>query len=131
MSRPLIATYGTLMRPVGRQEALGVADALTYVSDCRFAGELYDLGRFPGAVPGRGTVSGELFRLEDPAALVRLDRYEGYDSDRAEASLFVRRRVLLATPEERAWVYWYNDDPGDAPRVPSGDWAVYLVPDRS
>jgi len=131
MSRTLIATYGTLMRSFGRQEALGVADALTYVSDCRFAGELYDLGRFPGAVPGPGTVYGELFRLEDPAAQAQLDRYEAYDPDRTAASLFVRRRVSLAKPEETAWIYWYNDDPEDAPRVPSGDWAVYAAPDRS
>jgi gamma-glutamylcyclotransferase (GGCT)/AIG2-like uncharacterized protein YtfP len=127
----VLAVYGTLMRAFDRREALGVAGALTYRSRCRFAGRLYDLGRFPGAVPGRDTVRGELFRIEDPDVLRCLDRYEGYDPDREGASLFVRRTVSLEAPEDTAWVYWYNGDVEDAPRVPAGDWAAYADPDRS
>lgn len=125
MSPPLLATYGTLMRSFDRHEQLGLADRLVYVTRCRWSGRLYDLGSFPGAVPGAGTVHGELFRLRDPQVWRVLDHYEGYDPAREEASLFVRRQVPLDDPaDETAWVYWYNGDPGDHPQVPSGDWAA-------
>lgn len=119
----LLATYGTLMQAGGGGERLGVADRVSVVGACRFEGDLYDLGRFPGAVPGAGTVRGELVRLADVQVWTVLDRYEGYDPDNEAASLFVRRRVSLTEPaDQTAWVYWYNGDPGEAPRVPSGDW---------
>lgn len=127
MSPPLLATYGTLMRSFGRPDDLGVADRLTFVASCRWQGRLYDLGRFPGAVPGAGTVHGELFRLSDSNVWSVLDRYEGYEQEREAASLFVRRQVDLQAPSGRtAWVYWYNGDPAGRPRVPSGDWAAYV-----
>lgn len=126
-SPPFLVAYGTLMRAFGGPGRLDVADRLSFVSECQFAGVLYDLGHFPGAVPGDGVVQGELFRLLGPEVWAVLDRYEGYDPDREEASLFVRRRVLLGEPADRtAWVYWYNDDPTDRPRIPSGDWAAYV-----
>jgi gamma-glutamylcyclotransferase (GGCT)/AIG2-like uncharacterized protein YtfP len=122
-SPPLLATYGTLMQASGGFERLGVADRVSVVGACRFEGCLYDLGRFPGAVPGAGVVHGELVRLADAQLWTVLDRYEGYDPDNEAASLFVRRRVSMTEPaDQTAWVYWYNGDPGEAPRVPSGDW---------
>lgn len=122
-SSGLLATYGTLMRAGGGLDRLGVADRVSVVGACRFEGCLYDLGRFPGAVPGTGTVRGELVRFSDVQVWTVLDRYEGYDPDNEAASLFIRRRVPLMEPaDQTAWVYWYNGDPGDAPRVPSGDW---------
>jgi len=128
MGTPLLAAYGTLMRAFGRHEALGVADALTFVASCRFEGRLYDLGAYPGAVPGDGTVRGEVFRLDGPDVWARLDRYEGYDPDHEAASLFVRRRASLGVPDVTAWVYWYNGDPAGGVRVPSGDWRAYIEP---
>lgn len=126
MSPSFLAAYGTLMRSVGGPEHLGGADQRIFVAECRFAGLLYDLGRFPGATPGDGTIHGELFRLRDPRAWTTIDRYEGYDPDRENASLFVRRRVALEHPaNQTAWVYWYNGDVSGHPRVPSGDWAAY------
>lgn len=126
-SQHLLAAYGTLMRPFGRHEELGLADHLSFVSSCRLSGDLYDLGRFPGAVPGDGVVHGELFRLNSPRAWETMDRYEGYRPDREEASLFVRRRVELRHPPHRsAWVYWYNGAPTEHPRVPSGCWISYV-----
>lgn len=122
-----LATYGTLMRTVGGVEWLGVADRVSFVDTCRFEGLLYDLGRFPGAVPGDGIVQGELIRLHDPQVWTVLDRYEGWDPDDEEGSLFVRRHVSLVEPSDRtAWVYWYNGDPTGRPRISSGDWSAYV-----
>lgn len=115
------------MRSFEAHERLGVADRLSFVSPCVLSGVLYDLGQFPGAVPGEGAVHGELFRLRDPQLWAVLDRYEGYDPNREAASLFLRRLVTLQAPtDQTAWVYWYNGDPTDCPRVPSGDWAAYV-----
>lgn len=122
----VLATYGTLMRAFGGLGRLGITDRVSFVQTCQFAGVLYDLGRFPGAVPGDGEVHGELFRLHDPQAWTVLDAYEGYETGQEEDSLFVRRPVALQEPTGRtAWVYWFNDDPAGHPRVPSGDWAAY------
>ncbi|MFB6098311.1 MAG: gamma-glutamylcyclotransferase [Salinibacter sp.] len=125
---PLLATYGTLRRAFEGIERLGIADRVTFVEECQFAGILYDLGRFPGAVSGDGTVHGELLRLRDPRVWSVLDRYEGYDADREADSLFVRRRVSLQVPaDQSAWVYWFNGDPTGRPQVPSGDWVAYVA----
>lgn len=127
MSSRLLATYGTLMRAFDGPARLGIEEELSYVGDARWGGRLYDLGRFPGAVPGDGEVHGELVRLSSPSVWAVLDDYEGYDPDAPAASLFVRRRVQLRRPGDReAWVYWFNDDPTGAPRVRSGDWAAYV-----
>lgn len=122
----LLATYGTLMRTFGQQKQLGVAEQLSFVSSCRWEGRLYDLGRFPGAVPGDGIVHGELFQVQDSRVWSVLDRYEGYDKENEQASLFVRRRVELRTPSDQtAWVYWYNKRPPANARVSSGDWVAH------
>lgn len=122
----VLATYGTLMRTFGGMDRLGVADRVSFVQTCRFTGVLYDLGRFPGAVPGDQEVRGELFRLHDPQVWAVLDAYEGYETGRGEASLFVRRQIELREPAGRtAWVYWFDGNPAGRPRVPSGDWAAY------
>ncbi len=115
------------MQSFGRHEDLGIADRVTFVTECKWQGHLYDLGRFPGAVPGDETVHGELFRLADPQVWTVLDRYEGYEPNRGDASLFVRSRVSLQAPNDQtSWIYWYNGDPSDHDRVPSGDWATYV-----
>lgn len=119
------------MRPFGGLEQLDVLGRLSFVGSCRFQGVLYDLGSFPGAVPGDGVVYAELHRLHHPQVWSVLDRYEGYEAKREDDSLFVRRRVELIEPEgQEAWVYWYNGEVAQSARVPSGDWAKY-VQDRS
>lgn len=122
----MLATYGTLMRRFGGLERLAITDRVSFVRTCQFAGVLYDLGRFPGAIPGDEEVHGELFRLHDAELWSVLDAYEGYEAGREESSLFVRRQIALHDPADcTAWVYWFNGDPTGHPRVPSGDWAAY------
>lgn len=122
----LLVTYGTLMRPFGGPDALDLGDRISLVSSCRFRGILYDLGPFPGAVPGEGRVFGELHRLKDHHVWSVLDRYEGYAEEAEESSLFVRRRIDLEEPSgQTAWVYWYNGETDGYDGVPSGDWCKY------
>jgi gamma-glutamylcyclotransferase (GGCT)/AIG2-like uncharacterized protein YtfP len=136
------------MRGFGAQRRLGIADQLQRVGTCRFAGRLYDLGAYPGAAPPGageraegsaaaadeapatdedGVVQGELYRIRDPRALAAMDRLEGYDPDRPEASHYVRRATELLEPTGRtAWVYWYNGPTAPHDRIPSGSWAAHV-----
>jgi len=78
---------------------------------------LYDLGRYPGAVRGPGTIVGDLVDVKDPALWAILDEIEGVE---ARPPLYVRERVAL--DDGPAWIYVYDRPVGDAPRIRSGDW---------
>ena len=91
----LVFVYGTLKRGHGNHH---------WLAEATFQGEavlpdvvLHDLGPFPMAVPGEGSVWGELYAVE-AAGLARLDRLEGYPR------LYDRRPLRLADGR-RAWVY--------------------------
>jgi gamma-glutamylcyclotransferase (GGCT)/AIG2-like uncharacterized protein YtfP len=123
-----IAVYGTLMRPFGAQERLGIADQLAYEGPCAFRGILYDLGAYPGAVPDEEqVVQGELFRILDPRAMPAMDRLENYDPEHEEESQYLRRPLSLVEPAgQQAWIYWYNGPVEQGARVPSGSWVEHI-----
>lgn len=126
MAGDLLATYGTLRRALNPSARPG-GTALSFVSSCAFDGLLYDLGRFPGAVEGDGTVHGDLCRVQTASAWTALDRYEGFSPEDESSSLFVRRRVDLREPSDTtAWVYWYNGPTRGHSPVASGDWVAYV-----
>ncbi len=126
--------YGTLKRGHGNHHWLAGAS---------FEGEaelpdvvLHDLGPFPMAVAGEGTVIGEVYRV-DAAGLARLDRLEGYPR------LYDRRPLPLADGRS-AWVYlgrphqvrhvsavaggcWMGPAPGAAVRRSQMNLAVTLL----
>lgn len=117
----LLLLYGSLRRGEPMFDRLGLSDALEFVAPAAFAGELYDLGDYPGALPGDGMVSGELYRIRDPGILEALDRYEEFYVRKPEDSLFLRRAVSIPGQGE-AWVYFYNGSPDGQRRIASGDW---------
>ncbi len=82
------------------------------LGSAQVTGLLYDFGSYPGARPGDGSIRGEIFQLDDPAAiLAELDRYEGPEYERA----------MVAANGIDCWIYWYvGPDPGRL--IPSGDW---------
>lgn len=113
------------MRGMGAIDELGVGDGVSYLSECVLAGRLYDLGRFPGLLPGEGQVQGELFAICDERVLRVLDRFEAFDPNDPEGSLFVRKRAKLVQPEADAWIYYYNREPRTASLLTSGDWRAH------
>lgn len=117
----LIAVYGTLRAPAVRRR-LGVDTLMRYRGRCRLRGFLYDLGDYPGLVPGGGTVAGELYALADPRALARIDDFEDVVPGDPAASLYRRERWRMVTPDVEAWVYVYNRPVVGRRRVPGGDW---------
>jgi gamma-glutamylcyclotransferase (GGCT)/AIG2-like uncharacterized protein YtfP len=98
--------------------------------------DLYDLGRYPGAIrSSRGPeVIGDVFELTDPERVLRiLDKYEGIGPDKA-ASEFVRRRSrvkLRSGQTVNAWVYWYNFEPADKIRIKHKNYLNYLKNKRT
>ena len=89
-----------------------------FVGEGTVPGTLLALGQFPGLVPGRGRVRGELWRLDAPEVLRTLDEYEGYNFERSTTTV-----TLASGRRVRAWVYRYRG-PHMARRsvIPDGDW---------
>jgi gamma-glutamylcyclotransferase (GGCT)/AIG2-like uncharacterized protein YtfP len=126
-------TYGTLMTGFSRRPLLGAA-LLEGLGQIR--GSLYHFGEYPGVVlDGRGWVAGELYRVPDlPARLRVLDREEWCDPADETRSLYVRRTVPVhgvGGEVREAWMYAYNERFGAAvgrgPRIESGDWRAHLA----
>jgi len=131
MSKPIdeirhLAVYGTLMRAFNTQHQLGVSDQLIFEGPCQFDGVLYDLGAYPGAVPGTDVVYGECFRLLNMDILPILDRFEGYHPRTGEPSLYVRSATEIEMSDDGsirpAWIYWYDGALHKGSRIPSGSW---------
>lgn len=105
-----VFVYGTLKRGELRHASiqgkfLGSAKAPGWV--------LRDLGAFPAATPGPGTIYGELYEVD---SLATLDVVEGYPHlyNRVDTNVYV------ASKEHRAWIYFMEES--DAPIIESGVW---------
>src|SRR5689334_900418 len=118
--------YGTLMSgagsALGRSQRLRLAHESDSLGPASIAhAQLYDLGRYPGAVAGGGEddlVHGEAVLLSTPeAALKWLDAYEGGEYERTICA------VRLAGGEAiDAWVYLLRKVPERAKRIDDGRW---------
>lgn len=87
-------------------------------------GFMYDLGHFPG-VKLKTSDCGCVFNAEkleiNAATLNRFDHYEGYNPHDPEGSLYIRKTF------EDGYIYEYNHNIGNYPRVRSGDWPSYRL----
>jgi gamma-glutamylcyclotransferase (GGCT)/AIG2-like uncharacterized protein YtfP len=122
-----IALYGSLMRGLAGMVQLGIGDRLRFVGPCLVAGELFDLGRYPGMRHGDGRVVAELYALLDVRIVQNLDEFEDYAPSRPRQSSYLREYVTLIEPADaEAWVYVYNDVPDASARIIDGDWRAHL-----
>jgi len=123
-----IFVYGTLRKGDGNHRFL---EGEEFVGNTATEGELFSLGRIPGAHfgPGLGLIQGELYKI-GPATLNRLDSLEGYHPERPELSMYVRRKVPLwrdgKADGPEVWAYEYRTPGTKSPRIPHGDWMRYL-----
>ena len=117
--------YGTLRKGGSRHNLLSPAEQRS-LQGAEIQGHLLNLGRYPGFVPGPGTVHGELITLEDVAAqLGQLDSVEGFNGYGSPLSLFHRVLVNALTPDGEtvlAWAYAVVNPPPAALLIASGDW---------
>lgn len=111
----LVAVYGTLRR--GARNAGALAEA-RFLGGTRLPGfRLLHFGAYPGAVPGPGEITVEVYALPEPEMLIALDHLEGAME---RPPLFLRARI--PTPFGAAWIYLWARDPAAAPVIPNGDW---------
>jgi gamma-glutamylcyclotransferase (GGCT)/AIG2-like uncharacterized protein YtfP len=124
----LLFIYGTLRSGQPQAPRLGGAESLGLA---KVAGELRNLGDYPGLAPGTEIVHGELFRIPE-VALARIDELEGCDPDDPEGSLFRRemRRIMREDGSEvEGWTYVWTH--GGGTPIPSGDWLEFLARTRA
>lgn len=114
--------YGTLMRGEPGYARFALHRCLEYVGDVRVEGRLYDLGGYPGLVPGKGTVIGEVHRVLDADILSWLDEYEGCDPDDVAGSEYARRVVRLPGYGVDAWIYLYRGSLDGAAAIEAPRW---------
>jgi gamma-glutamylcyclotransferase (GGCT)/AIG2-like uncharacterized protein YtfP len=98
-----------------------LAPGAAYLGRGQVAARLYDLGRYPAAVPDAGAhARGEVYRVADPALWRTLDSAEGpqYHRQGTTVRLVRGRRV-------QAFVYWYRGPLGGAVPVPGGDYRAH------
>jgi len=124
--------YGTLRQGLGHPMHRLLQEHATFVGRARFQGKLFDLGRYPGAVPSddpSDVVEGELYELTAPEqALPALDEYEGCGPTARPPTEF--RRVWATVQLEGgesvgAWVYIYNRPTKGKRLIPGGDYVRY------
>ncbi len=120
-----VFVYGTLKR--GGRYHRRIAPFARAWAEGWVPGRLVDLGAYPGWVPGRGRVWGEVVRVEPAAeALAVLDDLEDYHGPGDPANLYerVRVRVETGTGPVEAWAYRYLGPVSGVPVVPGGRWPV-------
>lgn len=141
-----IFVYGTLRTAYGRlppsvrklrppQVLQGANRWVCEATISNFA--LYDLGYYPGVVPGTGAVTGDVFRV-DCSELPELDEYEGiYDAQYEDNDgIFEYKRIAVDATTKgtehhmmgkvRAWLYVLNVPLAtDAVLVPDGDYVSH------
>jgi len=106
-----IIVYGSLRRKQGNSHWMTNAQ---WLGDYQVEGyELYNLGHYPGVIPGKGTIEGEVYRI-DATTLGELDALRTKGGE--------YKRQLVSTPYGSAWMYIYQRSVAGRPQIPNGDW---------
>ena len=129
--------YGTLRRGFCLHRHLADLGA-SFEAQGTVAGELFDLGEYPGARPSTGNrkwVYGELFHLQNPRRDLRiLDEVEEFIPAQPERSQFIREIaevIQSAAVRQQAWIYWLSAPvPADGTLIASGDYALRSLRDK-
>ncbi|MCE0828297.1 MULTISPECIES: gamma-glutamylcyclotransferase family protein [Buttiauxella] len=106
-----IFVYGSLRRKQGNSHWMTNAQWLGDHHVENYA--LYNLGHYPGVVPGEGSVVGEVYRI-DASTLSELDALRTKGGE--------YKRQLIQTPYGSAWMYVYQRQVDGLTRIESGDW---------
>ena len=103
--------YGTLQPGLAPASMAQVAAKLSPTGKGFVRGVLYDLGRYPGAIPDAGSkhqICGTVLELPgDEDILRRLDAYEGFDPASPEASEYIRERQTVELADSGSVECWF------------------------
>lgn len=121
----LLFVYGSLRPSLARGRPLELVADLEHRGVASVPGDLYDLGDYPGLVPGDGRVWGDLLRPPDAERLALLDDYE----ECGGPNPLFRRVVLTASRGDGSccpvWAYRYERSVAGGRRIPGGDYAAF------
>jgi len=127
MTSDHLFVYGTLMRGFDHPMAQLLARSADFLGPARCGGRLYVVKHYPGLVLSDepdDVVFGELFRLRQPAELLReFDMYEACGEGFAQPTEYIRRMLKVTLDDaavSEAWTYVYNWDVANLPRIASG-----------
>jgi gamma-glutamylcyclotransferase (GGCT)/AIG2-like uncharacterized protein YtfP len=127
MTSNLLFVYGTLMRGFDHPMAQLLSRSADFFGSARCRGRLYLVKHYPGLVlsdDADDVVFGELFRLRQPAELLReFDMYEACGEGFAEPTEYLRQRLAVTADDgaiSEAWTYVYNWPVDGLPRIASG-----------
>ncbi|MFJ2999118.1 MULTISPECIES: gamma-glutamylcyclotransferase [Enterobacterales] len=110
-----IIVYGSLRRKQGNSHWMTNAQ---WLGEHELEGyQIYNLGHYPAAIPGEGTVHCEVYRINS-SILAELDELKSNTRD--------YKRELIQTPYGSAWIYLYKHSVDGYPRIQSGDWLKRL-----
>ena len=130
MTGRLVFVYGTLRKGDCRFGIESLVDQLheeAYLEGFQLA----HFGGFPGIVPGKGRVRGEVHLY---STFDELDRIEGFNEKYPDRSLFKREKVMVELPTGdilQASTYVFNARSGRKQRIiESGDWFDERPPRR-
>lgn len=123
--------YGTLMRGFALRERSRVDHLIRFVGPGEIRGALFDLGPYPGAVEGEGTVRGEVYDILAPGPLLaRVDAIEHYMPGAPTESEYRRCAVRARLDDGQVrdvWVYFYNRPLGTARALAGGDYRHHIA----
>ena len=128
----LIFVYGTLLQGIQSNVAQYFHTNASFLSEGLMAGELYDLGIYPGAVYQKDNsekVYGHIFQLKNPTTVLQvLDQYEGCPPERPQPTEYVRQLVPIFSKnkEKECWVYVYNFPTDKKEKIESGNYLTFL-----
>lgn len=122
-----IFVYGTLMRGFDHPMSRLLSASAEFLGPAQGPGRLYLVAHYPGLLrpaAAGDTVHGELYRMQEPHALLAiLDDYEscgpGYDAP----TLYRRETIDVTLPDGRAmaaWTYIFNRPVNEPSRIMSG-----------
>ena len=127
MNTDQLFVYGTLMRGFDHPMAQLLSRSADFVGSARCVGRLYLVKHYPGLVlsdDADDVVFGELFRLRQPAELLReFDMYEACGEGFAEPTEYLRLMLAVTVDDgavNEAWTYIYNWPIEGLPRIASG-----------
>lgn len=120
----LLFVYGTLRPALARGEPARLIRGLRHCGAATVRGLLYDLGGYPGLVPGEGLVRGDLLEITSPEQFAALDAYEECSGPRPLYRREVMPVVRADGEQVLAWVYLSARPLAAARPIPEGDYAA-------
>ena len=128
-----LIVYGTLRPPFDNPFALYLRQRGHHVGEGTFAGQLFNIGSYPGAVYAETIlthVQGTVFEIghQKDTILTYLDYYEGVGESFDQPTEFIRAVVPVRIADQvvDCWGYLYNLTTIDKFLIESGNYSQHL-----